>query len=47
MIREARKLGVGKGSSLILESAVEEIGLIAGQRPVVGKSQKINRKLQS
>ena len=40
-------LGEAKENAKIMESAVEEIGLITGQRPDSDKSQKVHRKLQS
>ena len=40
-------LGEAKDNAKVMESAVEEIALISGQRPVVTKAKKVHRKLQS
>jgi len=40
-------LGEAKENAKLMEGAVEELGLITGQRPVVTTAKKIHRKLQS
>ena len=39
-------LGEAKDNTKLMETAVEELGLISGQKPVVTKVKEIYRKLQ-
>jgi large subunit ribosomal protein L5 len=39
-------LGEAKDNAKLMEGAVEELGLIAGQRPVITTSKEVHRKLQ-